>query len=187
MRIGITGASGFIGSHLLRALKERGISVSAFHRSHPARSPTVTDLIPFVKDKELLYHLGGVNRGGEEEIINGNILGTLHLVQAVKSTGKPIRIIFASSSQVYRPPRKNLPLLENHVAEPSTLYGVGKKAAEDFIRLSGLDYILLRLANVYGPGCQQNYNSVIATFCYRAAKGLPLVVKGDGKQGCDWG
>ena len=42
------------------------------------------------------------------------------------------------------------------------------------------------MANVYGPGCQQNYNSVIATFCYRAAKGLPLVVKGDGKQGCDF-
>ena len=139
-----------------------------------------------MKDKDLIYHLGGVNRGSEEEVFNGNAFGTLRLVQAIKCTGKPTRIIFASSSQVYKPPRKNLPLVETHAAEPDTLYGISKKAAEDFIRLSGQDYIILRLANVYGPGCRPNYNSVIATFCHRAVSSLPLVIKGDGKQGRDF-
>lgn len=186
MRIGITGASGFIGSHLLRALNNLpGCTVTAFHRQNKTQPPGLEQLQSFVMDKDLIYHLAGVNRGTEEELIAGNILTTHRLVQAAQSLTNPPRLIFASSSQVYKPsPRA--PLRETHAAEPASLYGVCKKAAEDLIRLSGLDYTLLRLANVYGPGCRPYYNSVIATFCDRAARKLPLFVNGDGRQGRDF-
>ena len=187
MRVGITGASGFIGAHLLRALANRAdVAAAAFCRPRSAHPPTVQDLAPFVKDKDIIYHLGGVNRGGEADLIEGNITGTFNLIRAVQAAGKPVRVIFASSAQVYKPPRKALPLPETHAAEPAGLYGVCKKTAEDLIRLSGLDYILLRLTNVYGPGCRPNYNSVVATFCRRAADGLPLTVNGTGRQGRDF-
>jgi len=187
MRVGITGASGFIGSHLLRALERQAdVVVTAFHRPHPARPATVREIIPFVKDKDLIYHLAGVNRGGEADLVAGNVMGTFNLIQAVQTASKPVRIIFASSAQVYRPPRQTLPLRETHAAEPATLYGVCKKTAEDLLRLSGLDYSLLRLTNVYGPGCRPNYNSVVATFCHRAANRLPLTVNGSGRQGRDF-
>ncbi|MFQ5716146.1 MAG: NAD-dependent epimerase/dehydratase family protein [Nitrospinales bacterium] len=188
MRIGITGASGFIGSRLAAALANRPDEyvVSVFRRRNAAQPPDLTDFKSFVEDKDLIYHLAGVNRGTDEEILQGNILFSFRLTQAVKTFGKPARIVFASSAQVYKPARKTAPLRETHPAEPVSLYGVCKKAAEDLIRLSGLDYTLLRLANVYGPGCRPYYNSVVATFCDRAARNLPLFVNGDGTQGRDF-
>ncbi len=58
--------------------------------------------------------------------------------------------------------------------------------AEDFIRLSGFDHVILRIANIYGPGCRPQYNSVIATFCHLAANGEAIAVDGNGHQGRDF-
>lgn len=186
MRIGVTGASGFIGGHLMNALAELpNVTVTPLIRKRKNTPPTLTELKSFVKDKHLIYHLSGVNRGSEEEILCGNILGTLRLLVAVKTYGSPeTRIVFASSSQVYK--HGKTALKESHATEPESLYGVSKKAAEDLIRLSGLQTIVLRLSNVYGPGCRPDYNSVIATFCDRAVRRLPLRVDGNGKQERDF-
>lgn len=186
MRIGVTGASGFIGGHLMNALAELpDVTVAPLIRKRKNTPPTLTELKSFVKDKHLIYHLSGVNRGSEEEILSGNILGTLRLLVAVKTYGSPeTRIVFASSSQVYK--NGENAFKESHATEPESLYGVSKKAAEDLIRLSGLQTIVLRLSNVYGPGCRPDYNSVIATFCDRAVRRLPLKVDGNGKQERDF-
>jgi UDP-glucose 4-epimerase len=188
MRIGITGASGFIGGHLMNAIKTLpGVSVYPLIRKRKNSPPTLRELKNFVADKDVIYHLAGVNRGSEEDILNGNILGTLHLLLAIKTYGSPqTRIIFASSSQVYQHGRENGLIKESRATEPESLYGVSKKTAEDLIRLSGLGHVVLRLSNVYGPGCRPNYNSVIATFCDRTVKGLPLLIDGNGRQGRDF-
>jgi UDP-glucose 4-epimerase len=188
MRIGITGASGFIGGHLMSVLKNlSGISVSPLLRKRKNSPPTLRELKNFVTGKDVIYHLAGVNRGSDEEILQGNILGTLHLLLAIKTYGSPqTRIIFASSSQVYQQGRANGLIKESRATEPESLYGVSKKTAEDLIRLSGLDHVILRLSNVYGPGCLPNYNSVIATFCDRTVKGMPLLIDGNGRQGRDF-
>lgn len=184
MRIGITGSSGFIGSHLLRALKQRrNITVATFQRNSK-NSFDAGRLKAFVKNKDLIYHLAGVNRGTDEEILRENVIGTFKLVQSVKANASSARIVFASSVQVYKPDVDRVG--ENGVAEPASLYGLSKKTAEDIIRLSGLDYVLLRISNVYGPGCRPNYNSVIATFCDRAVRHQPLLINGDGRQGRDF-
>lgn len=182
----MTGASGFIGGHLMSALAELpDVTVTPLIRKRKNTPPTLTELKSFVKDKHLIYHLSGVNRGSEEEILSGNILGTLRLLVAVKTYGSPeTRIVFASSSQVYK--NGENAFKESHATEPESLYGVSKKAAEDLIRLSGLQTIVLRLSNVYGPGCRPDYNSVIATFCDRAVRRLPLKVDGNGKQERDF-
>ena len=182
----MTGASGFIGGHLMNALKELpGATVSPLIRKHKNSPPTLTELKNFVKNKNLIYHLSGVNRGSDEEILCGNILGTLRLLVAVKTYGSPkTRIVFASSSQVYKWGKNALK--ESHATEPESLYGISKKSAEDLIRISGLPHIILRLSNVYGPGCRPDYNSVIATFCDRAIRHLPLTLDGNGRQGRDF-
>ncbi len=188
MRIGITGASGFIGGHLTNALQTlHGVSVSPLLPKRKSSLPTLVELKNFVTNKDVIYHLAGVNRGSDEEILKGNILGTQHLLLAIKTHGSPqAQVIFASSSQVYQPGKGNGLIKESHTTQPESLYGVSKKAAEDLIRLSGLDHTILRLSNVYGPGCRPNYNSVIATFCDRTVKGLPLTINGNGKQGRDF-
>ena len=122
MRIGLTGASGFIGSRLFSALKDRGEKVSPFRRK---KNPTFDTACfkKFVQDKDVVYHLAGVNRAKEEEIVTGNLLATLYLTQAILETGSKARIVFASSSQVYDPVKKS-PFEESRPTNPVTLYGI---------------------------------------------------------------
>jgi UDP-glucose 4-epimerase len=180
MRIGVTGAKGFIGTHLLSALKKQG-TVVILHRRKGL--PGKQELKRFVADTDLFFHLGGVNRDTSEKIINGNIIGTSQLLESILNNGKSsARLIFASSSQVYTLANSKTLITETGKAIPDTVYGVSKQSAENLIRKSGIPFVILRMSNVYGPGCRPNYNSVVATLCYRAIKGLPLVINGDGQQ-----
>ena len=182
--IGVTGASGFIGSHLVPALRGFGKVITL---PRGKELPSLSQLKKFTSGVDLFFHLGGVNRGTDEEILNGNIIATLRFLDAVKNYGKSsARILFASSSQVYRLNKIKGKISESSPLQPSSVYGASKKAAEDLIRLSGLPYTILRLANVYGPGCRPNYNSVVATLCQQAQKGLPLQINGKGKQSRDF-
>jgi UDP-glucose 4-epimerase len=180
MRIGITGAKGFIGTHLHSALKKQGTVVTLPRRKG---LPGKQELKRFVADTDLFFHLGGVNRDTDEEIINGNIIGTSQLLESILNDGKTsARLVFASSAQVYTLANSKTPIRETGKASPDTVYGVSKQSAENLIRNSGIPYVILRMSNVYGPGCRPNYNSVVATLCHRAIKGLPLVINGDGEQ-----
>ena len=184
MRIGVTGAKGFIGTHLVSALKKRGTVVTLPRRKG---FPSKQDLKQFVTGTDLFFHLGGVNRGTNEEILNGNIIATSRLLESILNEGKPsARMVFASSAQTYSLANCKTPIRETKKATPDTVYGVSKQNAENLIKISGIPYTILRLSNVYGPGCRPNYNSVIATLCYRAIKGLPLLINGDGRQGRDF-
>ena len=174
MRIGVTGASGFIGSHLTRALKEHG-KVATLSRGKSL--PLLAHLKSFVLGVDLFFHLGGVNRGTNEDILTGNITGTLRLLEAIKRYGEPsARILFASSAQVYRLKNRAEKISEKSALQPESIYGVSKKSAEDLIRISGLPYTILRMTNAYGPGCRADYNSVVTTFCYRTKNKIPLEI-----------
>ena len=184
MRIGVTGAKGFIGTHLVSALKKRGTVVTLPRRDGLSGKQALKQ---FVTGTDLFFHLGGVNRGTDEEILNGNILGTSRLLESILNDGNSsAHLVFASSAQVYSLVNCKTPILETKKANPDTVYGVSKQDAENLIRISGIPFTVLRLSNVYGPGCRPNCNSVVATLCYRAVRGLPLVINGDGRQGRDF-
>ena len=184
MRIGVTGASGFIGSHLTRALKKHGKVVTL---SRGKSLPLLAHLKSFVSGVDLFFHLGGVNRGTNEDILTGNVTGTLRLLEAIKRYGEPsARILFASSAQVYRLQNRVEKISEKSALQPESVYGVSKKSAEDLIRISGLPYTILRMTNAYGPGCRADYNSVVTTFCYRTKNKIPLEINGQGKQNRDF-
>ena len=189
MKVGVTGSSGFLGSHLTNALNQLpAFDITTLKRNFSGNFPEINELKSFVKNLDLIYHVGGVNRGTNEEILKGNIQSTFNLIEAIRKHGKSsLRIIFTSASQVYK--KVNLPgklITETYKAEPGTLYGVAKKTAEDLIRLSGFEHAIIRIANVYGPGCRPEYNSVIATFCQKAINDQPIRVDGDGYQKRDF-
>jgi len=186
LRVGLTGSRGFVGSHLKDALE----SLDRV-RVIPLRRPTKTSTLNFknlkrrISDLDVIFHLAGVNRGAEKEILEGNVMGTWNLLEALKTSGNTkAHLVFASSGQIY--PASTSLIRENRRADPPTIYGVSKKAAEDLVRLSGFSFTSVRLSNVYGPRCRAGYNSVIATFCQRATQGQPLTLHGKGTQGRDF-
>jgi nucleoside-diphosphate-sugar epimerase len=189
MQVGVTGSSGFLGSHLTNALHQKTkFQVTTLKRNSSKKFPSINELKSFVKNLDLIYHVAGVNRGTNEEIFEGNIQATFNLLEAIRKYGNSSpRIIFTSSSQVYKEINSPKELVtESYKADPSTLFGVAKKTAEDLIRLSGFEHAIIRIANIYGPGCRPEYNSVIATFCHKSVNGEPLRVDGDGHQERDF-
>ncbi|MGV3651021.1 MAG: NAD-dependent epimerase/dehydratase family protein [Devosia sp.] len=156
--VGVTGAGGFIGSNLMLALKERGISALAI--PHGAEEPELDSLLAHV---DCVIHLAGVNRPSDlAEFETGNVDFTRRVVEALNRRHHSVHILFASSIQ----------------AERETPYGRSKRQAEDIVReygaRSGARAEILRLPNVFGKWCRPDYNSVVATFCHAIARDLPI-------------
>lgn len=190
LNIAVTGAGGFIGSHLLQELKRKDFSITIFdHQKHSLFKPKI--LKKFVEDKDIIFHLAGANRDLNSNLVKVNTLGTLGLLEAIREYGSPgLKLFFTSSFQVYPQLTQKKLIDENCKLEPISVYGFSKKFAEELIEFYSLNYglksIIFRLSNVYGPGCRPFYNSVIATFAYQIANNKELEVSGSGKQARDF-
>ncbi|MBI5186417.1 MAG: NAD(P)-dependent oxidoreductase [Nitrospinae bacterium] len=187
MLIGITGSHGFIGQNLVEFLSSRqGTEVRRFDRKK--KSLDVSSFKSFVSGLDVLFHIGGLNRADDSELVRANIIGTSNLLEAIKLYGKPddLKFIFISSFQVYPLFETIKAIAEDAVPNPQTLFGITKRCGEDLIRISGIKSVIVRLSNVYGPLCRPFYNSVISTFCELAARGKPITVNGDGSQARDF-
>ena len=165
MKVLITGASGFVGQNLQLRLRERkDVQVACFTREHqPEQLPDM------LQDVDFVFHLAGVNRPQDpQEFVAGNADLTRTLCEAVtraaRAAGRRIPILHTSSTQA---------VLDN-------AYGRSKRAAEDVLAVAGRDPLVpvhvFRLPNVFGKWCKPNYNSVVATFCHKITRGLPIQV-----------
>ena len=85
MQVGVTGSSGFLGSHLTNALHQlTDFGVTTLKRNSSKRFPEINELQSFIKNLDLIYHVGGVNRGTNEEILKGNNQATINLLEAIR-------------------------------------------------------------------------------------------------------
>ena len=187
MKIGVTGAYGFVGGHLLDALTSMsGVEVEPLDRKRHNLFQ-IESLKPFVEDKEVIFHLAGVNRDTSENLIKTNVLGTLNLLEALAAYARPeIRLICMSSFQVYQTPQKPELVNEHYPLNPQNIYGISKKTAEEIIACYPFRSIVFRGSNFFGPRCKPHYNSVISTFCSLLSQNKPLTVHGSGEQGRDF-
>ena len=157
MKVLVTGANGFIGKHMVKALLKQGYEVLAYDLDK-----TEEDLKAYVQETDFVVHLAGINRPlTVEEFYDGNTNFTKKLVDFLKNSGKNTPIIMSSSIQ----------------AELDNDYGKSKKLGEDYLFASGLPVYVFRLANVFGKWCKPNYNSAAATFMYNIAHDLPIEVR----------
>lgn len=164
-RVLVTGANGFIGKNLLLRLSEmENFSVLSF-----VRGDTVANLSALLAEVDAVVHLAGVNRPkNEDSFADVNTGLTKILCDAILSeysaTGRKISMLFASSTQ----------------AKIDKPYGQSKLAAERAVEqlasTIGNSVDVFRLPGVFGKWCKPNYNSVVATFCYNIARGLPLQI-----------
>ena len=157
----VTGAMGFIGRHLMEALNRRpDVEVRGFDVDS---SPEV--FAEALRETDVVFHLAGVNRPERvEEYEEGNHLFTKKLCTILEEAVRTPLVVFSSSIQ----------------AELDNPYGKSKLRAEETLRdwskRTGGGVAIFRLKNVFGKWCRPNYNSVVATFCYNAARGLPISI-----------
>ena len=156
-RIGITGSSGFIGSHLRFFLYEQKDQYETvlIHTSDFLDHKRLSESL---KECDVVVHLAGLNKGEEKEIYNTNVRLTTSLLSALDKIGKKPRVIFLSSVHNTR----------------DTAYGKSKKASEKLISAWGkrnntLTYSIVA-PHIFGEFGKPNYNSAIATLCYELSR-----------------
>jgi nucleoside-diphosphate-sugar epimerase len=190
MKALVTGATGFVGSHVVEALLRRGDHVSALARSARKAeglaekgvevfSGDLHDLAALekaVQDQEIVYHVAGVVAArNETEFFYANRDGTRNLVATAERAGKP-RLVLVSSLAAAGPATRGVPLNGNEPPRPVTAYGRSKLAAEQEVSTSSLGWCILRPPIVYGPRDRE----VLKVF-QLARLGIAPVF-GDGKQ-----
>jgi UDP-glucose 4-epimerase len=211
----ITGGAGFIGSHVIPMLLERGDKVRLFDNMFRGDRDKVAELVAnsngnveFI-DQDVRYggavhaamkgcdkviHLAAVSINKSQadpfESVDINMVGGNNVFAAAADHGIS-RVVFASSASVYGDP-ETLPMREDGPVSPLTPYCIGKLASEyllDFYaRRSSMTWIALRFFNVYGPGQMPTayYTSVINHFVKRLRAGEPPVIDGKGEQSMDF-
>ena len=161
----MTGATGFVGSHLAEALRQRGDVVTALVRSSRKAEPLTAlgvRVVPgdlhdsaalqrAVEGQDVVYHVAGlVAARNEAEFLTANCEGTENVVAAMERAVVS-RLILVSSLAAAGPAPRGAPLLGDEAPRPVTAYGRSKLAAEQTVRRSGLSWSIVRPPIVYGP------------------------------------
>jgi UDP-glucose 4-epimerase len=214
VRVLVTGGAGFIGSHLVDALLDRGADVTILDHLRRSPRPWLTDAlrrgaelhVADVRDlsavrvafqaaqPEIVMHLAAqvdVRRSVADPAFDAqvNVAGTVSVLESAREVGAR-RVILASTAAVYGDPDE-LPTPESALMAPLSPYGTSKAAAEwylaQYARLHGLSTLALRMANVYGPR-QDVYGEagVVAIFAGVGRDGREVQVFGDGHQTRDY-
>jgi GDP-4-dehydro-6-deoxy-D-mannose reductase len=160
----ITGMSGFLGLHLAAVLKAASLEAvcgldDTMLRMHDrvdiCDGAAVRSIIERTRP-DAVFHLAGRIKASEpDSFYETNLLGTVTLLESIRTSGLRPRVIFASSSAVYGDGGP-APISEDQAVNPITHYGASKAAAEivvrRFVSAAGGDAVVARIFNVVGPG-----------------------------------
>jgi len=203
----VTGAAGFVGSHVLDHLINAGYDAVALDDLSGGFEDNVNEKALFVKgsinDEKLVnalfeehqfdfvFHLAAYAAEGLSHFIrrfnyNNNLIGSINLINAAINAGTVKCFVFTSSIAVYG--ANQLPMREDTMPSPEDPYGISKLAVELDLKsaheMFGLNYMIFRPHNVYGE--RQNigdpYRNVVGIFMNQIMQGKDLTIFGDGMQ-----
>ena len=212
-KILVTGAAGFIGSHLVSDLLDLGAELIGLDNLYNGKMENLEDisknknfefikgdirdfnlLLDIVKDIDIIYHEAAFTSVPQsikmpQSCNDVNVNGTLNLLNVARKRDVS-RLIFASSSSVYGD-TPTLPKKENMPRIPISPYGVTKLTCEAYMKtfshVYGLNTISLRYFNVFGPRQKDSpYSGVIAIWLGRILKNKELIIFGNGEHSRDF-
>lgn len=195
----LVGGAGFIGRRLAARLAAEGVPLTILDRAEAPGLPGVRMVRGELGDAALLgeslspgatvIHLAwstlpATSNADPAADAADNLLGSLRLLEACRARGVA-RVIFLSSGGTVYGPAATLPIPETAPTQPACAYGVSKLAVEKYLalyrRLHGLEGVVLRPANAYGPGQDPGRGqSALTVFTHLAARGEPITIWGDG-------
>ena len=211
MNILVTGGAGFIGSHLVRHLLAKGEKVTALDNLSTGLAenlPPEAKLVEMdILDEDLpkvvaagafdaIVHLAAqtmVDTSIKNPLLDTreNLLGTVQVMEAARAANVK-RVIFASTAAVYGDVKEDdLPVREAQPTLPLSFYGLSKLSVEKYLEmyenLYGMEYVVLRFANVYGERQGDGgEGGVISIFAKAVAEGRDITIYGDGEQTRDF-
>jgi UDP-glucose 4-epimerase len=212
----VTGGLGFIGSALARRLVGLGARVTLvdslipeyggnLFNIHDIRDRVTVDLTDvrdaaamssLIKKRQFLFNLAGQTSHLDSMTdpmtdLNINAAAQLHILEACRLHNRDVKIVFASTRQVYGRP-EYLPVDEKHPIDPIDVNGINKLAGEWYHLLYNDVYQIracaLRLTNTYGPGMRVKdaRQTFLGVWIRRLIEGKPIQIFGDGKQRRDF-
>jgi len=209
MKVLVTGGCGFIGSHIVDKLigekhdvyvvdnlvsgHKRNVDPSVQIMDCDINSDLMEKVIQDFQPEAIIHQAAQVSVASSINDIlydeNVNIRGSVNLINLAKKYGVK-KMVFASSAAVYGNP-VSLPVDLTHPTNPLSPYGVSKLSVEYYLKMAsqtfGLDYTILRYANVYGPRQDAHgEGGVIAIFSDCLANGKAPTIFGDGEQTRDF-
>jgi UDP-glucuronate decarboxylase len=207
LRVLVTGGAGFVGSHLVDRLMERGNIVIVADNFFTGRKENIMhhlqnpffelirhDVVePMLVEVDQIYHLACPAspvhyKHNPVKTIKTSVMGTLNMLGLAKRVGA--RMLLTSTSEVYGDPLEH-PQKESYWGNVNPIgvrscYDEGKRVAEtlcfDYHRQEGVDIRIARIFNTYGPRMALEDGRVVSNFVSQALRGEPLTVYGDGKQ-----
>lgn len=210
MRILVTGGAGFIGSSVVDAYLEAGhhvgvvddLTSGARENLNPrarwhdldVRSEALDGVFASERPEIVSHHAAhvSVRRSVDDPVGDAsvNVLGSLRVLAAARRHGIR-RVIFASTGGAIYGEPDVVPADETHPCRPQSPYAVAKLAVEQYLRffraIHGLEVVILRYANVYGPRQDPHGEAgVVAIFIQKILAGLPPIIYGDGAQTRDF-
>ncbi len=213
MRALVTGGAGFIGSHVVERLVERGDTVAviddlsngkrenlpagvALHEGTICDGGLVEATVSGFRP-EVVFHLAAQVSVIESlkdpfNDLARNGVGSLNLFQAARRNGQPKIVYCSTGGAIYgEPAPADLPVPEGYPNLPLSPYGISKHIAEHYLRIEGANHgqrwTVLRFSNVYGPRQDPHGEAgVVAIFCQRMFEDRVCHVYGDGEQTRDF-
>lgn len=192
MKAFVTGATGFVGGHLVDRLLAAGDEVTALVRS-PAKAAGLAErgvrlvrgdleardaLREAAAGADVVYHVAAlVGAVDEAEFLRANREGTASVVAAVREVAVSARFVQVSSLAAAGPAARGRPRAAHEPEAPVTMYGRSKLAAEQVVRESGLRWVIVRPPAVYGPRDADNFITL-----FRALRWGVAPIFGDGTQ-----
>ena len=194
MKIALTGSHGFIGSHYYKHLQQQKAHVVPYDkkiRGEDLADKNTTKLLP---DYDVVVHLAATNGTTlfyeqPTDVLINNTIPTINLIERYRNTNT--KFIFASTCEIFNgaidagyyhvPTDEQVPVVFNDITNARWSYSIPKALGENLVANSGLDYLIIRYFNVYGPGQVDHF---ISEFVERCKQGIYYIKGNDTRSFC---